>query len=73
MSWFSDEAHRAWLYRILLALVTLAALYGIIGENEVAGWTGLVTAVVGNGLATLNTTTRKELPPADDGGDPTLY
>ena len=49
------ENIRAWLYRVMLALVTLAAVYGIIGENAVAGWVGLVTALLGNGLATLNT------------------
>ena len=52
--WFT-ERRRALIYRVGLALVTLASVYGIIGDNEVAGWTALVTAFVGNGLATLNT------------------
>lgn len=46
---------RARIYRIALALVTLAGLYSIIGEDKIAGWTALVTAVFGNALATANT------------------
>lgn len=52
--WFTEQ-RRALIYRALLAAITLASIYGLIGDKEVVGWTGLVTAVVGNGLATLNT------------------
>ena len=50
------ETQRAWVYRVLLAVVTLAAIYGLVGEDEVVGWTALIAALVGNGLATKNTT-----------------
>jgi hypothetical protein len=50
-----SETQRAWIYRVSLAIVTLAAIYGIIGEEEVAGWVALATALVGNGLATIHT------------------
>ena len=53
------EAIRARIYRTGLAAVGLAAVYGVIrGEAEIAGWTALVTAIVGNGLASANTSTK---------------
>ncbi len=53
------EHQRAIIYRAGLAVVALAAAYGLLkGEAEIAGWTGLITAIVGNGLASANTTTK---------------
>ena len=46
---------RAYVYRLQLAAVTLAAVYGFVESDKVAGWTALIAALVGNGLATLNT------------------
>ena len=46
---------RGWIYRVLLAVVVLASVYGLVGSEEVAAWTALVAALVGNGLATANT------------------
>ena len=55
-----NESTRAWVYRGLLALLALAVAYGFIAdEQQVAAWTALVTALVGNGLATVNTTTKR--------------
>jgi hypothetical protein len=51
-----SEATRALVYRGALALLALAVAYGFIAdEQQVAAWTALVTAILGNGLATLNT------------------
>ena len=52
--WFTEH-RRALIYRVGLAVVALASIYGLIGEDEVTGWTGLVTAFAVSGLATLNT------------------
>lgn len=55
-----SETTRAYIYRIGLAAVTLAAVYGVIdGDKAVAAWTALVAAVTGNGLATLNTSRKR--------------
>jgi hypothetical protein len=54
------ETTRAWVYRGLLALVTLAVVYGIATEEQAAAWVAVLSAVLGNGLATLNTTTKKD-------------
>jgi len=55
-----SEATRAWIYRISLAVVVLATIYGFVNDQQAAGWAGLVLAITGNGLATLNTTTKTE-------------
>ena len=52
------ETTRAWVYRGLLALVTLAVVYGIATEEQAAAWVAVLSAILGNGLATLNTSTK---------------
>lgn len=52
-----NEATRAWIYRILLALQPLVVAYGVATETEAVLWVGVASAVLGTGLATLNTTT----------------
>lgn len=55
-----SEPTRAYIYRVGLAVVAVAVLYGLIsGEEAVAAWTGLIAAVTGNGLATANTSRKK--------------
>lgn len=54
-----NESTRAWVYRGLLALVALAVVYGLVTDEQAAAWVAAVSAVLGNGLATLNTTTKK--------------
>lgn len=49
---------RAYAYRILLALAAVAAGYGLLTDTEVALWLGVASAVLGNGLASLNTPTK---------------
>ena len=53
-----NESQRAYVYRIVLALVPLAVIYGVVQEQDVAVWVGLAAAVLGTGLATANTSTK---------------
>lgn len=55
-----SEATRAWLYRIFLAVVVAAVVYGLVTDEQAAAWVGVGSAILGNGLATLNTSTAKE-------------
>lgn len=54
-----SETTRAWVYRGLLALVALAVVYGLVTDEQAAAWIAVVSAVLGNGLAAVNTTTKK--------------
>jgi hypothetical protein len=56
------ESQRAYIYRIVLALVPLAVIYGVVQEQDVAVWVGLAAAVLGTGLATANTSTKSNNP-----------
>lgn len=51
---FTQKA-RAWLYRILFAASPLLGVYSLADANETALWLGLAAAILGNGLAVLNT------------------
>jgi hypothetical protein len=42
---------RGRLYRVGLAVVALAAGYGLVTDTQAALWVALVTAVAGNGMA----------------------
>ena len=53
-----SETTRAWVYRAMLALVALAVVYGIVTDEQAAAWVAVVSAVLGNGLAVVNTTTK---------------
>lgn len=53
-----NEATRAWIYRILLALQPVVVAYGLMSDSLAVLWLGVASAVLGTGLATLNTTTR---------------
>ena len=53
-----SESTRAWVYRGLLALVALAIVYGLVTDEQAAAWVAVVSAILGNGLATLNTSTK---------------
>lgn len=54
-----DEATRAWIYRILVALGAVALVYGV-ASDEVDVWLAVAAAVLtgGNGLAAKNTSTK---------------
>ena len=53
-----DEQTRAWIYRVLTAAVPLAIAYGIVDGRTAALVLGLVGAILGTGLASLNTSTK---------------
>lgn len=55
-----SETTRGIIYRTLLALVAVAVVYGIITDQQAAAWIGVVSALLGNGLASLNTTTKRK-------------
>ena len=52
-----NEAQRAWAYRVMLALTALAVIYGVVSDEQAAGWVAVITAILGNGLAAKNTPT----------------
>jgi hypothetical protein len=53
-----DEATRAWIYRVLTAAVPLVTAYGIIDQRTAALWLGVIGALLGIGLASMNTSTK---------------
>lgn len=55
-----SPAVRAWIYGVLAAAAPLAVVYGLLSEQEVALWLGVVSAALGNGLALLNTPNKKD-------------
>lgn len=57
---FKNEATRAWIYRVLLAVVPILVFYGAIDESQVAVWLGLASSVLGFGLASANTSTKPQ-------------
>ena len=50
-----NEATRAYIYRVLVALVPVLVAYGILDSRQVSVWLGLAAAVLGFGLASANT------------------
>lgn len=54
----SNEAARARIYRVLLALQPLVVAYGLASSERAALWVAVISAVLGTGLATANTSTR---------------
>jgi hypothetical protein len=55
------EATRAWIYRVVLVALALAAAYGLLEGEDVDLWAQLVTAILGigaSGLAAKNTSTK---------------
>jgi hypothetical protein len=58
MSWLQNEANRAWLYRLLLAVAAAAVVFGVVTGEESEALIAIATAaLLGNGLATANTST----------------
>jgi len=65
MAWFT-EARRAWFYRIALAGMALATVYGVVDSDTAPVWLAVIFAVLGlgtSGLATVNTSTKLPPPP----------
>ena len=53
-----NEATRAYVYRVLVALVPVLIAYGVVDSRQIAVWLGLASAVLGFGLASANTSTK---------------
>lgn len=53
-----NEATRAYVYRILVAVSLVVVARGLVSESEVTLWLGVAAAVLGNGLAAVNTSTK---------------
>jgi hypothetical protein len=63
MSWLQNEANRAWLYRVLLAVAAAAVVFGVVTGEESEALIAIATAaLLGNGLATANTSTTSDAP-----------
>lgn len=52
-----SEATRAWIYRVLTAVVPLLIVYGVLDEQSAPLWVALGAAVLGTGMAAANTST----------------
>lgn len=52
-----SETTRAWIYRVLTAVVPILIAYGVIDEQVAPLWVALGGAVLGTGLAAVNTST----------------
>lgn len=53
-----SETTRAWLYRVLVAVVPILTAYGVVAEEKAPLFVALAAAVFGNGLAAKNTSTK---------------
>lgn len=53
-----SESVRAYIYRVLLAVIPILTVYGVVDGNDAAVWIGLAGAILGQGLATANTSTK---------------
>lgn len=52
------ESTRAYIYRVLVAVSLVVVARGLVSESEVTLWLGVAAAVLGNGLAAVNTSTK---------------
>lgn len=57
--WQLDEHRRAYLYRAVLALGSVALVMGLLTDSQLAAFVGLAGALLGNGLAAGNTSTKR--------------
>ncbi len=55
-----SEHTRAWIYRVLLAAQPLIVAYGVASSEQAAMWIAVVSALLGTGLATVNTSTKTD-------------
>jgi hypothetical protein len=51
----TNEATRAWIYRVVTAALPLLTAYGVVTEEKVPLIVGLVAAVLSTGMAARNT------------------
>ena len=52
------ESTRAYLYRIVLALIPVLTAYGVVSDQRAPLFAGLAAAVFSSGLAAVNTSTK---------------
>lgn len=55
-----SEQTRAWIYRVLTAVTPLLIVYGVIDEQTAPLWVALGAAVLGTGLASVNTSIKSD-------------
>jgi hypothetical protein len=55
-----SEHTRAWIYRVLLAAQPLIVAYGLAADELAVLWLSLIAAVLGTGLASINTSTKTD-------------
>jgi hypothetical protein len=53
-----SQKTRAYIYRVLVALGAIALLYGWVSDTELVVYLGLAGTILGNGLASANTSTQ---------------
>ena len=53
-----STTQRAWVYRVLVILSIVAIGFGLVSEEQSAAWLTAAAALLGNGLATINTSTK---------------
>lgn len=53
-----SEKTRAYIYRVLVALGTVAVFYGVISSEEAVVLGAAAATILGTGLAALNTSTK---------------
>ena len=63
--WFTAK-NRAWLYRIAIAVVGLAFIYGLLDPSKVAAWLAVAAAVLGIAAPA---TALKHITPDSDGSE----
>jgi hypothetical protein len=59
---YLTERQRAYLYRLLIAIVPLLGVYGVVDQRAVAFISALVAATFGFSLAAANTSTKRDEP-----------
>lgn len=59
----ASESGRRWLYGVAIAVIALAAFYGIITQEATVLWVGIVAALLGLPVASANVRNA----PDDDG------
>jgi hypothetical protein len=55
-----NEQTRAYIYRVLVAVVPILVAYGVVDSRQIAVWLGLASTVLGFGLASANTSTKAQ-------------
>lgn len=58
LSQLLTKKRRAWLYRVLTAVLPILIAYGVLDGQEAALWLALAGSVLGTGMAALHTPTK---------------